>query len=78
MIYAIRQFKPVKGVHRVTEYRSYKEFDENMFLDDLFSVPWHVVKSCNDVNTALNLWQNMLCEVVKGRFTIRVHLQKLT
>ena len=72
MIYAIRQFKPIKSVHRVTEYRSYKEFDENMFLDDLFNVPWHVVKNSDDVNDALHVWQNMFCEVVNKHIPKKV------
>ena len=64
MIYAIRKCKPVKGVHRLTEFRSYKQFDEPMFLNDLSNVPWHVVKNCDNVNDALDLWQSLLCKVV--------------
>ena len=52
MIFAIRQFQPVKGVHRITLYPSYEEFDENMFPDDLFNVPWDGVENCDDVNNA--------------------------
>ena len=64
MIYAVRKCKPVKGVHKVTEFGSYKQFDENMFLNDLSNVPWHVVKNCDNVNDVLDLWQSLLCKVV--------------
>ena len=64
MIYAIRKGKPLKGGHNTIEFRSFKNFDEESFLQDLSSVPWIEVKQCNDVNDALQLWQCMFQDVV--------------
>ena len=57
MIYVIRRGKPLKGSHNTIEFRSFKNFDEESFLQELSSVPWIVVKQCNDVNDALQLCQ---------------------
>ena len=35
MIYAVRKGKPVKSSHKTIKFRSFKNFDENSFLDDV-------------------------------------------
>ena len=64
MIYAIRKGKPVKGAHKTIKFRSYKNFDEKSFLDDLFNVPWINVMKCDNVDDALQLWQCMFNGVI--------------
>ena len=64
MIYGIRKSKPAKSNHRQIEYRSYKHFDETSFTNDLYAMPWEDIKSCDDVNDALNLWQKMFNDVI--------------
>ena len=64
MIYAVRNGKPAKGVHNTVDFRSYRDFNEDAFLNDLFNVPWIDVKKCDDVNDALQLWQCMFNDVV--------------
>ena len=43
-----------------------------MFLNNLLNVPWHVVKNCDDFDNALDLWQNMLCELVNKHIPKKV------
>ncbi len=64
MIYAIRKGKPVKSVNNVIDYRCYKNFNEESFLNDLFDVPWINVKKCDNVDDALHVWQCMFNDVV--------------
>ena len=64
MYYAIRQSNPVKSVNNTIDYRSYKNFNEECFLNDLFDVPWINVKKCHNVNNALRVWQYMFNNVV--------------
>ena len=45
-----------KAKPRLIEYRSYKNFDENEFNNDIRNVPWHVVDNENDVDDALLTW----------------------
>jgi len=64
MIYAIRQCKPAKDQHRSIDYRCFKSFNEEKFVDDLFCVPWNVIEKVGNVNNALNLWYGMFQRVV--------------
>ena len=64
MIYAIQKGKPVKGAYKTIKFRSYKNFDEKSFLDDLFNVPWINVKKCDNVDDSLQLWQCMFNDVI--------------
>ena len=64
MIFAVKKCKPIKGNHKTIVYRNYKNFDENLFLNDLNNVPWNCIDSLTDVNEALDLWYNMFNDVV--------------
>ena len=64
MIFAVRKCKPVKRKHKCIVYRNYKQLDENVFLDDLSKVPWNIKETVSDVNDALDLWYNLLNDVV--------------
>ena len=45
LIYAIRNSRPIKGSHKTIDYRCFKNFNEHMFVDDLFKVPWQDMKN---------------------------------
>ena len=64
MIYAIRKCKPIKGVHKTIDYRCYKHFNEESFLNDLYNAPWKDVEVFDDVNDAVDLWQNIFGNIV--------------
>ena len=64
MIYAIRKCKPIKGVHKTIDYRCYKHLNEESFLNDLYNAPWKDVEVFDDVNDAVDLWQNMFSNII--------------
>ena len=64
MIYAIRSCKPIKGKHKTIDYRCYKKFDEEAFLDDLCNVSWKDIEKFDNVNDAVDLWQQMFSTIV--------------
>ena len=64
MIYAVREGKPVKGDHKFIEYRCFKSFDEQLFVNDLCCVPWKKIEKLKNVNNALKLWYHMFESVV--------------
>jgi len=50
LIYCIVKAGFPKATPRTIEYRSYRGFDENAFIQDLNNVPWHIVDDENNVN----------------------------
>jgi len=47
------------GQHIEIQYRDFKQFDEEMFLNDLVCKPFQSVCNIADVNTALDKWYQM-------------------
>ena len=53
LIYCIVKAGVAKATPRTIEYRSYRGFDENAFIQDLNNVPWYIVDDENNVNDAV-------------------------
>ncbi|CAB4024977.1 Hypothetical predicted protein [Paramuricea clavata] len=51
--------------HSSIKYRSYKNFNQSAFLEDLTLVPWNVFESFDDPNDALDCWEKLFLEVVE-------------
>ena len=64
MIYAIRNARPIKGGHKTVDYRSFKGFDNQSFVNELHQMPWSDIYKCDDVDAALKMWNTMLFDVV--------------
>ena len=45
--------------HKVISYRSLKHFDPNIFLDELASLPWDSVDTCDTIDSALERFVDM-------------------
>ncbi len=78
MIYAIRKGKLIKGDHKTIDYRCYKNFDENVFLADLFNVPWYTIENCVDVNEAVDVWNHLFNQVVDKHIPKKVKRVRAT
>ena len=59
MNFAVRKCKPFKRKHKCVVYRTYKQLDKKMFLDEMSKVPCNVIETVSDVNDALDLWYNL-------------------
>ena len=47
-----------KETPRTVEYRSYRNYNRDAFLNDLNDVPWHLVDNADDINDAVLTWNN--------------------
>ena len=66
----------VKNTHYTILYRSFKNFDENKFIDDLKSTPSDIIKVFDDVNDIVETWSNLFCEIVDKHLPLRQHRVK--
>ncbi len=50
--------------HITMKCRSFREFDEKLFVEDLEYVPWNLCEVFDDPNEALDCWQKRFLDVV--------------
>lgn len=48
---------------REFEYRSFKTYDKDAFVNDLKQVPWHSVDYAEDIDAAVLMWERMFSDV---------------
>ena len=61
----------IKAQPILFEYRSYENFDANLFNDELRNVPWHIIENASNIDDALLTWNNCFL-----RLQILTHLSK--
>ena len=73
-------FKEDFGSHRHTniKYRSFKNVDQDKFLNDLNRCPWDSIKETNDIEHNLEFWYNLLTGVVVKHLPTKTKLVKRT
>ena len=59
--------QPWKRKHYTISYRSFKNFDEAKFFDDLKDVPWDIIHIFDDTNDILTAWSDLFLEVVDAK-----------
>lgn len=62
-----------RNSHKSIKYRSFKNFDENAFLNDLFAVPWSDIETCSNVDDALEAWYSLFIETIDKHAPIKEH-----
>ncbi len=50
--------------HNTIKYRSYKDFDEHAFLEDLKTVPVTLCEAFDDTNDTLAFWKTLFLDIV--------------
>lgn len=65
-----------KSQHFSISYRSFKNFNEENFINDLKLIPWDTVKIFDDPNDALDTWSHLFLEVVDKHIPIKQHRVK--
>ena len=68
----------VKAQPRLFEYRSYKNFDVNLFNDELRDVPWHFVEDESNIDDALLTWNKLFSEISDSHAPVKRWLVKGT
>ena len=65
-----------KATHHTIKYRSFKNFDEERFNEDLKSIPWDVIKVFDTADDALDTWYSLFSEVVDKHIPLKQHRVK--
>ena len=55
---------PPKTNHHTISYRSFRNFDEAKFVEDIQSVPWDTIKLFADTDDILEAWLDLFLQVV--------------
>ena len=61
------------NTHQTIIYRSFKNFDENSFINDMHGVPWETIEYFTDINEIVEVWNNMFLEIVKKHAPLKSH-----
>ena len=62
-----------KNIHQTITHRSFKNFEENRFLNDLNSVPWEIIEQFDEVDDMVSIWSTLLLEVLDRHAPIKSH-----
>ena len=65
-----------KAIHHTIKYRSFKNFDEPRFNEDLKSIPWNIIKVFDTADDALDTWYSLFSEVVDKHIPLKQHRVK--
>ena len=68
--------QPPKGKHYTISYRSFKNFDEAKFVNDLKNVPWDIIHIFDETNDILATWSDLFLDVVDANVPIKQHRVK--
>ena len=68
--------QPPKRKHFTISYRSFKDFDETKFANDLLSAPWDTIKLFDDTDDILEAWLDLFLQVVEQHVPIKQHRVK--
>ena len=63
LIYCTAKSGVSKGPPRIIEYRSYRTYDKNAFINDLKEVDWDLVTNRDNINSAVNGWNEMFLNI---------------
>ncbi|MEW8546816.1 MAG: reverse transcriptase family protein [Candidatus Thiodiazotropha sp.] len=67
---------PPKSNHFSISYRSFNNFDEAKFIEDLQSVPWDTIKLFDDTDDIMEAWLDLFLQVVDKHVPIKQHRVK--
>ena len=68
--------QPPKNVHFTIAYRSFKNFNEAEFIEDLQTVPWDTIKLFEDIDDIMDAWLDLFLQVVDKHVPIKQHRVK--
>ena len=73
LVYVTRKFRgSVKARHKVIRSRQMKNFDKDLFLQDLAAPDWlSVVNNADSVDEAVNKWSELVSLVIENHVPIR-------
>ena len=68
--------QPPKAYHFTISYRSFKNFNEANFIEDLQSLRWDTIKLFDDTDDIMEAWLGLFLQVVDKHVPIKQHREK--
>ena len=65
-----------KNEHQYITYRSFRNFEEPRFLNDLALVPWEIIECFDTVDDMVTVWTSLFTEVLNKHAPIKNHRVK--
>ena len=66
----------LKKSHHSISYRSFKNFNEAEFINDLSSTPWDVIKIFDDTNDIVESWSSLFLDINDKHLPLKQHRVK--
>ena len=66
----------LKKSHHSISYRSFKNFNEAEFINDLSSTPWDVIKIFDDTNDIVESWSSLFLDIIDKHLPLKQHRVK--
>ena len=60
-----------KNAYNITTYKSFKNFDESSFKNDVSEVPLAIVTAFDDINEIVEVWNTLILEIVNKHAPIK-------
>ena len=73
LVYAIRKFKREKSGAKTITLRSFKNFVENDFLQDLRSQDWSFIDNCSDVDVICDQFNTLVTSILDKHAPLKTH-----
>ena len=70
-VYAVLKDKAIQHKSRILKVRSYKNFDEDAFKEDLRIAPWHVGGSFDSLDDRYGYWNTLVNDIVDEHLPTR-------
>ena len=64
LVYGVRKFPTFRSKPRNITCRNMKDYDRNVFVQDLRNVPWDLLYISDDPNDMVYTWENLFVEVI--------------
>ena len=71
LIYCIIKASVPRAPGKTIEYRSYKHYSKELFLSDLKEAHWDLINKEEDVNVAVEMWNEMFTEIADQHAPIK-------
>ena len=66
LVYCVFKSGRPRVAPKTIEYRSYKNYNKQSFIEDLENVPWHVFNNTENVDDCVNTWNKLFLDVVEA------------
>lgn len=71
IIYCVIKSGVPKAKPKTIEYRSYRSYTKEYFVSELNEIDWSIIDNCNDIDSAVEAWNNVFSEVANRHAPIK-------